>query len=104
MATENSMRVINALYHQTVSNTALTLAAFGFSAAQLQAADVMIVYVHSGNIRRRLDSTNPTTTTGIPTFSGGKEYFRGNDILQAWRMIRDGAVDAVVSIELFGWR
>lgn len=100
---EHSMKLIAAQYHITVADTALTLVTFGFTQAQVNAADVMLLFVHSGNIRRRLDATNPTTTTGIPTFAGGKEYFRGNRILDLWKMIRDGSVSAVVSIELYGW-
>lgn len=104
MATEQSMTLVAAAYHHAVTDTVVGLNDLtGIDDEEMNRADVMILYVHSGNIRRRLDGTVPDTSTGIPTYAGGKEYFRGNDILQAWQMCRDGAVSAVVSVELYGW-
>ncbi len=101
---EQSMALVAAAYHHTISNTALTLVALtGIEPADMARADVMFLYVHSGTIRRRLDGTAPTTTTGIPIFAGSERAFRGNEILNAWRMIRDGSTNAVVSVELFEW-
>jgi len=103
---EQSMTPIAAQYNKTVSSSAigLTNAAIGFTAAQVAVADVMLIRISANAIRRRVDGTDPTTTVGLYLDTNQPfTIWRGNEIINAWKMIRDGSSDATVSVELYRW-
>lgn len=81
----------------TVSNTALTLVAFGFSAADVQQAEKAYVIVNTNGIRVWWDGSVPTTTNGA-VFEVGLELYSDN--IRNFQMIRDGASDAEVVVIL----
>lgn len=81
----------------TVSNTALDLDAFGFTAAQVLQAERIYVFVNSNAIRVWWDGSTPTTSDGIK-FEVGFELVGDN--IRNLSMIRDGASDAEVAIIL----
>lgn len=55
----------------TVNNsTAKSLLDFGFSAAEVAKADVVLISVEAQTIRYRLDGTAPTSTVGHPEAVG----------------------------------
>jgi hypothetical protein len=91
----------------TVSNVALTLITFGFTAAQVQAASRATLSIESGSIRVTWDSdstVNPTTSSGMlmKIQPWPLPVIDGQIRLQALKLIRDGSVDATVYITLEG--
>jgi len=86
-----------------VSTTALTLADItGITAADVLEAKLMWLTVSTNTIRFWLDGTVPTTSSGH-TWSDAKAILTvfGNDNIQAFRLIRNGASDATVQVSLF---
>lgn len=81
----------------TVSNTALTLVDFGFSADEVLTANRMVLMVNSNSIRVWWDGTVPTTSNGM-ILSVGIELVGEN--LRNFQMIRNDATDSEVAIIL----
>lgn len=89
----------------TVSNTALTLVTFGFDVTVVQGADRVIISVTAGALRVTWDSAlavPPTTTTGqrIPTSNYPLFVLEGRINAGNFRIIRDAAADATVTITI----
>lgn len=89
----------------TVSNTAMSLVDFGFSATtDVPMADRVIISVTAGALRINWDTTLnvPTTSTGlkIPTNDYPLFVLEGRFNAANLRMIRDSSSDATVDITI----
>lgn len=85
----------------TISDTALTISTFGFTAANLVACDVAVVSCFSATVVFSDDGTNPTATDGhaIPPLAAILNVI-GNDNINALRFIRQASTDVEVTITL----
>ena len=85
----------------TISTTALALASItGIVQASVDIASRIRVTVNSNAVRYRYDGGTPTTSDGhfASTTVNNNFVIEGNANIQDFRIIRDGALDATVSI------
>lgn len=88
--------------HLTVSTTAKALADFGFSAANMAAAEFAAISPISDGVNYLHSGDTPTPTFGHPIVEDGTVTIRGNSNITALQFIRNGSSDAEVTITL-GW-
>lgn len=86
---------------QTVSSTALGLA--DFSGGIPQGVTYALIIVQTNAVRWRDDSVAPTTTVGMLNSSSVNREIElfSNEQMRNFRIIRDGATDAVVSVAYY---
>jgi hypothetical protein len=89
----------------TVSSVALTLVTFGYTTAEVAAADRVIISVTANALRVSWDhpTTNaPTTSAGLKLGTNNYPFFvlQGRSNLAALQMIRDAAADATIIVTL----
>lgn len=85
----------------TISSTAIAItnAGFGFSAAQLAAADVAYIFTATNSLRLLSTGDAPTATQGVPVETTGGVIVEGNTNVQNIQLIRQSA-DGVATIIL----
>lgn len=83
----------------TVSSTALGLASFGFTNAQIARAENIRVSVESNAVRYRTDGTAPTAATGEPLAAGATRRVWGYADASRFQVIRQSS-DATVTVAL----
>jgi len=99
-------RSVNAVSHSgTVGNTVIDLVEFGFSAANVAAADVVTISVTANALRFTYNTNKadpPTNSTGLrlPTNNYPLQVIEGRINAGNLQMIRDGSADATVTIVL----
>jgi len=60
---------------------------------------IVVFSVTTGNVRIRMDGTDPTTTVGTVYVKDLKPYeLKGTANIQAAKMIRDGSTSAVIDV------
>jgi len=93
----------------TITDTAVSLVDFGFSAAVVQGADQVIISVTANALRLTYDSpadngdmNPPTTSTGLklPTNNYPLYVLEGRTNATNLRMCRDGSSSATVTIAI----
>lgn len=89
----------------TVSNVAISLATFGFSAEQVATADRVFISVGANALRVTWDhptANAPTTSAGLrlPTNNFPIFEITGRTNAAALLMIRDGSSDATITVTL----
>jgi hypothetical protein len=84
----------------TVSSTAQTLTDVGFSAAEIERADVAYITVDTQALRYRYDSGAPTAADGHLLDAGDKWLLVGNQNIRNLQLIRAGSSDGFVAITL----
>lgn len=88
--------------HATVSGTALELSDFGFTAAQIASAKFAMVSPIGGGVNYLCTGDDPTPAFGHPIVEKGSVSIRGQENLDDFKIVRNGAVDVEVTITL-GW-
>ena len=84
----------------TVSNTALGISSWSFSAADLAAATRALITARTAGVMYSYDGTTPTATLGHHIAANATVEVIGNAAINALKMIRDDATDAAVTITL----
>jgi hypothetical protein len=87
----------------TITNAAKAIdhADFGFTDAELEAADYAVITAFAASVVVTTDATTPTATLG--TFIGVEDpvTVSGNQNINNLQFIRAGSTDATVSISLY---
>jgi hypothetical protein len=84
----------------TISNTAQTMLVVGFSAAEIDRADVAYITVDTQAVRYRYDGSAPTAADGHQLDAGDKWLLVGNQNIRNLQFIRAGSSDGFVAITL----
>jgi hypothetical protein len=84
----------------TVSNTALTMAVIGFSAANIDKADRAVISADTQPVRLRYDGGVPTASVGHLLAVGDKWGIEGNQNIRNLQVIRATGTDGFVAITL----
>ena len=84
----------------TVSNTALTMTAIGFSAANIDKADKAVISADAQPVRFRYDGGVPTAAVGLYLAVGDKWVVEGNQNIRNLQFIRATGTDGFVAITL----
>lgn len=61
-----------------------------------------VITVEAEALRWRDDSTDPTATVGFLELAGSRFEIYGKEALLAFRAIRDGATDSVLTMSFYG--
>lgn len=61
-----------------------------------------VLVVEDQPLRFRLDGTNPTSTVGMLAKADKEIEIFSKEVLEAFKAIRDGGTDAVLSVHYFG--
>ncbi len=85
----------------TVSTIVIAMPAFAFSAPALAAATQALVTALNGGVMYTLEGTGPTTVVGHYLPAGSTITVTGNADINNLQFLRQGAVDADVTITLF---
>lgn len=89
-----------AMITYTISNTARTLAAIGFTSSQLGRAKGMFITVMTNDVNVSfVPATAPTTTTGH-TLAKNQHYILSLLNINDFQIIRSGSADATITITL----
>jgi len=83
-----------------VGNVAVTMADFGFTAAELGNALLATIGVHLGGINFLSTGHAPTVVLGIPISAGAYIVLANNVDIQRLQFIRNSAIDSNVTIQL----
>lgn len=91
-----------ALKGNTISTTALAIsdASWSWGSTDLANADQAVVACNSNGVVVSYDSTDPTSTLGIPLAAGERLVVKDNANVQNIKLIRSGGSDAAVSVQL----
>lgn len=92
-----------ALAQGTVSSTALDLDAFGFTAAEVAAADKAVISVINNPIMITWDGTTPTVTLGRIVSANDTVTVEGRVSVKRLKMVRQTGSDAEVTVHLEAW-
>jgi hypothetical protein len=84
----------------TVSSTAMTMTAIGFSAANIDTADRALISVDTQPVRFRYDGGVPTAAEGHYLESGDTHMIEGNQNIRNLQLIRATGTDGFVAITL----
>ena len=94
------MRKAVDMKNKTVSTTVVRIKDFGFDAEQLAKATGAIVSVRSAGVMIAWTGQDPTTLLGHPLMENQILPILGTDNVQNLGLIREGSVDAKVTITL----
>jgi hypothetical protein len=83
----------------TITDTAKTLAVYGFTAAEIAQADMALITVEA-DVRYRLDGTAPTASVGHIIKAQVDTEVRGYALLDALQLIRVGGSNVTAFITL----
>jgi len=83
-----------------VNDVAMTMADFGFTAAELTNAQLATIGVHLGGINFLSTGHAPTVVLGIPIAAGAYIVLANNVDIQRLQFIRNSATNSNVSIIL----
>lgn len=97
-----SMKPVASQFDKSVAGTALTMLDLGFTDAQINASDLLIVSVEAANIRYSATTTAPTATAGHPLSSDQQVKIDGRAIIAALQFIAQSGT-AKLHLSLFKW-
>lgn len=97
---DRALREVGAVASRIVSNVAVGIDDFAFSALQITNAQSCTISAHTAGICFLLSGDNPTALLGIPLAAGETAIVNGRFSVQRLRMIRNSAADSNVSISL----
>lgn len=98
---EVSMRFVADKLNKSVTTViGLTAVAIGFSAAEVDTADVMYISVEGNAVRWAVGVTNPTASIGHAIAVGGDFTLRGRELIKAFQIVSQTGT-ATVHITLF---
>jgi len=97
---DRAIREVGAVASRIVSNAALTIEDFAFTAAQIANAQSCTISAHAAGVNFLLSGGNPTILLGVPLAAGETAIINGRFSVRRLRMIRNSATDSNVSISL----
>lgn len=97
-----SMQPIASQFDKSVTSTALSLLDLGFTDAEINTSDLLIVSGSGADARYSMTTTAPTAGAGHPLLDGAQLHIQGTDILRALKFIsQSGTVK--LQLSLFAW-
>lgn len=96
------------IYSGSIGPTAVPLlgagaGSLGFTQAQVDDADAILITVHTADVNFRCDGSVAGTSTGSHKIASGSSLFlRGQNIISKLSFIANGSVSGFVSCTIFG--
>ena len=97
---DRALREVGAVASRMVSNIAVAIDDFAFSALQITNAQSCTISAHTAGVNFLLSGNDPTILLGVALAAGETAIVNGRFSVQRLRMIRNSATDANVTISL----